>query len=258
MSDRRVRVLAVGLAMAIGACGAGDGGTDRDGDPGSRELVVSAAASLADAFTDVEDAFEATEPNVDVVVNTAGSSTLRDQIIEGAPVDVFASANTAIMGELLDAGRVAGAPRTFAMNRLVIAVPEGNPASIDGLEDFARDGLLIGLCAEQVPCGDFARQALGNAGVEPAVDTNEPNVRALLTKIEAGELDAAITYATDAASAPGTVDAIAIPPDVDIVAEYPIAILADAANPDDAEAFVAFVLSEQGRAILLDHGFAVP
>jgi molybdate transport system substrate-binding protein len=126
-----------------------------------------------------------------------------------------------------------------------------------GLADFARDDLLIGLCAEEVPCGDLARLALENAGVSAIVDTNEPDVRALLTKIEAGELDAGITYVTDVGSSDG-VDGVDIPVDVNVAATYPIVALVGAGDPDSANLFVAFVLSDRGRAILHDHGFAYP
>jgi molybdate transport system substrate-binding protein len=222
------------------------------------ELFVSAAASLTDVFADMESAFEAANPGVDVVLNFAGSSSLREQILEGAPADVFASANMSNMNTVMEAGDVAGQPHTFASNLLQIAVPAGNPAGVTGLADFGRGDLLIGLCAEGVPCGDFAREALAKAGVVPAIDTNEPDVRALLTKIEAGELDAGITYVTDVASTGGSVDGIEIPPDENVRAEYPIAVLANAPNFAAAEAFVSFVLSAEGQAILEEYGFSSP
>jgi molybdate transport system substrate-binding protein len=195
---------------------------------------------------------------VTVVLNLAGSSALREQILEGAPADVFAPADTSNMDTAVEAGEVLGDPMVFAQNRLVIAVPKGNPAGITGLADFGRDDLLIGLCAEHVPCGEFARQALAKAGITPAVDTNEPDVRALLTKIEAGELDAGITYVTDVSSANGTVDGVDVPEDENVIARYPIAVLAGAPNPDGAQAFVDFVLSDPGRVILSEYGFASP
>ena len=160
------------------------------------ELLVSAAASLTDAFAEIESAFEEANPDVDVVLNLGSSSALREQILEGAPADVFASANTSNMDQVAEAGELSGEAEIFATNSLQIAVPTGNPGGVTGLEDFAREELLIGLCAEDVPCGDFGRQALAKAGVIPSIDTNEPDVRALLTKIEAGELDAGITYVT--------------------------------------------------------------
>ncbi len=135
---------------------------------------------------------------------------------------------------------------------------QGTLRGVTGLIDFGRDELLIGLCAEGVPCGEFAREALDAAGVIPATDTNEPDVRALLTKIEAGELDAGITYVSDVVSAGGSVEGIDIPEDENVVAVYPIAVLAEAASPGESEDFVDFVLSTEGQAILVEHGFAAP
>ena len=256
MAKHRIAIIAA-LALGMAACGGADAADSTASDPAG-EVLVSAAASLTDAFVDIEAAFEATHPKVDVILNLGGSSSLREQILEGAPVDVFASANASNVARVVDEGLVAGAPQVFARNLLQIAVPSGNPAGISGLEDFDRQDLLIGLCAEAVPCGAFARQALENAQVTAAIDTNEPDVRALLTKIEAGELDAGITYVTDVASTGGGVDGIEIPIDVNAVAEYPIATLVDAPNPGAAAAFVAFVISDEGRSILESHGFGTP
>ncbi len=221
------------------------------------ELLVSAAASLTDAFGDLEAAFEEAHPDVDVLLNLGASSALREQILEGAPADVFASANASNMDQVVEADE-ASESKVFATNRLQIAVPPGNPGGLAGLDDFADEALLIGLCEEEVPCGDFGRQALENAGVTPSIDTNEPDVRALLTKIEADELDAGIVYVTDVASTDGGVEGIDIPDELNVVAEYPIAALSSAPNPDAAAAFVAFVLSEEGQAILAEYGFGAP
>lgn len=221
------------------------------------ELLVSAAASLTDAFGDLEAAFEEAHPDVDVLLNLGASSALREQILEGAPADVFASANASNMDQVVEADE-ASESKVFATNRLQIAVPPGNPGGLAGLDDFADEALLIGLCEEEVPCGDFGRQALENAGVTPSIDTNEPDVRALLTKIEADELDAGIVYVTDVASTDGGVEGIDIPDELNVLAEYPIAALSSAPNPDAAAAFVAFVLSEEGQAILAEYGFGAP
>lgn len=242
-------------AVAAIACGDTSGG---DSPKPERELLVSAAASLTDVMAEVETAFEEAHPGVDVELNLAGSSTLSVQILEGAPVDVFASASTADMDRIVEAGAVAGEPRVFARNRLRIAVPEGNPAGIEGLEDFADGDLLLGLCAEVVPCGALAREALRRAGVTPEIDTAEPDVRALLTRVEAGELDAGITYVTDVASAEDGVDGVDLPEEANVAADYPIAVLRRTDRPELARAFVAFVRSERGRAILTRHGFGAP
>jgi molybdate transport system substrate-binding protein len=246
------KALILGLVL-VAACGGSGEGVESEG-----ELLVSAAASLTDAFGEIGAAFEAANPGVDVVLNLGASSALRGQILEGAPADVFASANTSNMDQVAEAGEVAGEAEIFVTNSLQIAVPAGNPAGVVSLDDFANEELLIGLCAEDVPCGEFGREALASAGVTPSIDTNEPDVRALLTKIEAGELDAGITYVTDVMSTDGAVEGVDIPEESNVVAEYPIAVLAGAPNPDAAAAFVEFVLSEEGQAILTAYGFASP
>jgi molybdate transport system substrate-binding protein len=238
----------VALALCSGACAASPG----------EELLVSAAASLTDAFGEVEVAFEAAHPGVEVLLNMAGSSTLRQQIVEGAPVDVFASADSSNMDQVAAAGEVDGAPRAFAANRLQITVPAGNPAGVTGLEDFADEDLLIGLCATGVPCGDLALTVLENAGVTPAIDTREPDVRALLTKIQSGELDAGLTYVTDVVASGGAVHGIDIPDGANATTNYQIASLVDSSDPSTAAAFVAFVLSPEGQAILNSYGFTSP
>lgn len=219
-------------------------------------MLVSAAASLTDAFGEIEAAFEAANPEVDVLLNFASSSTLREQILEGAPVDVYASANTANM-DLVIAAVGAEKDATFVTNSLQIAVPEGNPGGIVGLEDFSNPDLLIGLCVASVPCGEFGREVLRKAGVTPAVDTEEPDVRALLTKIEWGELDAGITYVTDVQPS-GAIEGIEIPREFNVVAAYPIAVLANAPHPRQAEALFDFVLSSAGQEILQSYGFGSP
>jgi molybdate transport system substrate-binding protein len=247
-------VIAVGLAIAallLTAC-------DNAGTDANDEVLVSAASSLTEVFGEMETAFESANPEVDVVLNIGGSSALREQILAGAPADVFASANTSNIDLIVEADDVDGEPVIFARNRLEIAVPVGNPGDVTGLTDFARDELLIGLCAEAVPCGDYGRQALQNAGVIPSVDTEEPNVRALLTKIEVGELDAGIVYETDVVSTDGGVGGVAVSNDDNVFADYPIAVLAGAPNRAGAADFMAFVLSDEGRAILVDHGFVLP
>jgi len=226
-------------------------------EPSDDELLVFAAASLTDAFSTVAAAYEDAHPGVEVTLSFASSSSLRDQILEGAPADVFASANTATMDQVVAAG-AARDPVPFAGNELDIAVPPGNPAGVTGLGDFADEDLLLGLCIAEAPCGGFARQALEKAGVVPAIDTDEPNVRALLTKVEAGELDAAIVYRTDVLASAGSVDEVAVPPEFNVHATYPIAALADAPHPAAAADFVTFVLSSPGQEIMERFGFVAP
>lgn len=240
------------VILLVAPCaGAGAPGPDRV------ELLVAAAASLTDAFRDVETAFEDGHPGIDVVLNLGGSSLLREQILERAPVDAFAPADVAIMEEVRAAGLVSGRVSIFARNTMVIAVPAGNPGEVGGLDDLARPELLVGLCAETVPCGQYTRRVLLGAGVAARPDTEEPNVRALLTKVERGELDTGIVYATDIREANGVV-AIAIPEEYNVTADYPIAIMSGTSHPEAAAAFVAYVLSDEGRTLLDRHGFHLP
>ena len=225
--------------------------------PEAGGVLVFAAASLTDAFTEIETAFEAAQGD-DVVSSFAGSASLREQILEGAPADVFAPADPWHLEVLAGTDEIAYGPFELARNRMQIAVPTGNPAGVRGLRDFADPDRFIGLCAEDVPCGVLARRVLEKAGIDAAPDTLEPDVRALVTKIEAGELDAGIVYHTDVLAARGKVEGIDIPEEVNAEAVYPIAVMKHAPHPAGARAFVDFVLSEAGQAILADAGFLPP
>lgn len=221
-------------------------------------VTVFAAASLTDAFAALSAALEERHPDLEVRLNIAGSSTLREQLLEGAPADVFASASETIMDSVIEAGLVEGTATLFARNGLSIALPRGNPGGVTDLADFARDDLLIGLCARRVPCGELAHQALESAGVSVSLDTEEPDVRALLTKITADELDAGIVYSTDVRSAGDAIEAIAVTLEIAPGANYPIAVLAGSDHPANARAFVEFVTSAPGRSLLSDFGFEAP
>lgn len=218
---------------------------------------MSAAASLTDVFAAMEEGFEKEHPEVDVVLNLGASSTLRRQIVEGAPVGIFASADLGNMDQVEDAGLVRSDPVVFASNHLQIAVQQGNPTGVADLSDFADEARLIGLCSPGVPCGQLARETLDAAGVAPSLDSEEPNVRALLNKIAIGELDAGIVYSTDVRAEDG-VEGIPIPDEINMFNEYVIAALAGAGKADPAEEFVDYVLSPAGRGILEDAGFGLP
>ena len=245
------------LIVAIAACVLGVG-CGAQSESGSDTLRVFAAASLTDAFADIEVAFERQRPDIDVQLNIAGSSRLREQILEGAPADVFVSADVANMDALASAGLLAESPVVLARNSLTIAVPSGNTAGVVGVESFTDDDLLLGACAPGVPCGELAREMFDAAGVDAALDTEEPNVRSLLTKVLSGDLDAGVVYITDVSADPTALDYIEIPPNVNVTTEYPIAVLVDASNPDAGRAFVEFVLSSQAQSMLADRGFAAP
>lgn len=261
MRSRSLRLLALAGLPALVLAGCGDDADDdaaaADDSTLEGDITVFAAASLTDAFDEVGAAFEDANPDVSVELNYGPSSGLREQILAGAPADVFASADPSNMDRLVEDG-AANDPHDIATNSLQIAVPAGNPADVTDLDDFADDDLFIGLCAEEVPCGELGREALANAGVTPSIDTDEPDVRALLTKVEAGELDAGIVYVTDVIAAGDAVEGIDIPADDNVTSTYPIASLTDAGNADAADAFVEFVLSDGGRAILSSHGFGGP
>ena len=238
--------MAFALVMAAG-CGGNDGATS---------VRVSAASSLTLAFNEIEEEFEERHPDVDVVLNLGGSSLLRDQIRAGAQVDVFAPADSGIMSSLEVYGLIEGGAQVFARNTMTIAVPTGNPGEVDGVEDFSRGDLLLGVCAAGVPCGELARAILDASGTELAVHSQEPNVRSLLTKVAAGELDAGMVYVTDVLGE-GVTD-VPIPEDVNQTTDYAIAVVADASNPDEASLFIDFVLSDIGQGILASNGFARP
>ncbi len=251
--------LALAGALLTSGCGSvADGGADDGRDGRSGELLVFAAASLTDAFDELGDAFTAAEPRVEVVLNLAGSQTLASQIVEGATADVFASADPTQMDVVAAAGELAHDPQVFTTNRLAIAVEPGNPLGLTGLEDLADPELLVVLPAEENPAGRYARQALDAAGVALTPVSLERDVRAARSKVELGEADATIVYASDIVAARRRVDGIDLPAEHDVPVAYPIARLADAPDAEVADAFVAFVLSEQGQAILATYGFTSP
>ncbi|WP_336030601.1 molybdate ABC transporter substrate-binding protein [Geodermatophilus sp. FMUSA9-8] len=261
---RSGRVLAVLTAVALAsACGGGDDGaaattpTGGNGGP-TGTLTVFAAASLTDVFTALGERLEAESDGLTVQFNFAGSSALATQLTQGAPADVFASANGAQMSVVTDAGLADGDPTVFTANVLQIAVPAGNPAGVTGLADFAREELALAVCAPDVPCGAAAEDVFAAAGVTPRPDTQEEDVRAALTKVELGEVDAALVYATDVVAAGEAVEGISVPEAEDAVNDYPLCTLAGAPNPDAARAFVDLVLSDEGQQALQDAGFRAP
>ena len=249
------------MLVIVTGCGGSQtetSGTDTTAAQLSGTLTVFAAASLTDTFGQLGQDFMADHPEVDVRFNFAGSSALATQINQGAPADVFASANEKQMSVVTDAGKADGAAQPFAENTLVIAVPAGNPAGITGLEDFTNPDLTLATCAPEVPCGAAAQTVFEAAGITPSVDTLEEDVRAALTKVELGEVDAALVYTTDAGSAGDAVQTIEFPQAQAAVNVYPIVALNDAANPDAAQAFIDLVLSKTGQDVLRQAGFGSP
>jgi molybdate transport system substrate-binding protein len=224
----------------------------------SGDVTVFAASSLTAAFTEIGDAFMAGNPDATVTLNFAASSELVTQIGEGAPADVFASADLSNMTKLTDAGNNASEPVVFATNLAEIIVGPGNPKGITGVADLANEDLIVVLCAPEVPCGKYAAQIFENAGVTITPKSLEENVKAVVTKVILGEADAGIVYKTDVAAAGADAEGLEIPADFNVVAEYPIAVTKQAPNAEGAQAFVDFVSSEQGQAILGSYGFLAP
>jgi molybdate transport system substrate-binding protein len=217
-------------------------------------VTVFAAASLTGTFTQLGKDLEAVHPGVKVVFNFAGSSALAQQINQGAPADVFASAAPKNMDQVTDKGTAA----TFAKNRLEIAVPKGNPGKITGLADFGDAAKKIALCAEQVPCGAAAKKVFEAARITAKPDSLEQDVKAALTKVSLGEVDAALVYKTDVQAAAGKVDGIEFPEADKAINDYLIATLTEAPNAAGAKAFVDYVLSGRGRTVLSKAGFDTP
>ncbi|WP_459801786.1 molybdate ABC transporter substrate-binding protein [Herbidospora sp. RD11066] len=260
-------IAAVASMFALGACGSSS--TDSGAAPTSAapatsaaapaetELTVFAAASLTETFTELGKQFEAANPGSKVTFNFGSSATLATQITQGAPADVFAAASPATMKTVADAG-LAGAQTVFVKNKLEIAVPPDNPAKVENLKDLTDPKVKVALCAEQVPCGAAAVKALAAAGVEVTPVTLEQDVKATLTKVELGEVDAALVYKTDVIASAGKVTGIPFPEADQAINDYPIATLSKAPAPTLAQKFVDLVLSQQGKDVLTKAGFEAP
>jgi molybdate transport system substrate-binding protein len=264
---RRTAILpataAVAGALLVG-CGssAGTGGSASSVSSGasgsaSGTITVFAAASLKEAFTGLGRTFEAAHPGTRVAFSFGPSSGLATQITQGAPADVFASASPSSMKQVTDAG-AASAPRTFATNVMEIAVPPDNPASITRLHDLDRPGVKVALCQAAVPCGTTAAKVFANARLRVTPVSEEVDVKAVLSKVTLGEVDAGVVYVTDVRSAGAKVRGVPIPDDVNASTSYPIATLAGSKNKATAQAFTDEVLSGDGAAALKAAGFAGP
>ena len=268
MGSRFVRTAVAGLTvLAMGGlvgCGKSMGTADSAPSPGPSSSAVTgtvtvfAAASLTESFTQIGKDFEAANSGSTVKFNFAGSPALATQINQGAPADVFASASPKNMQAVTDAGNGDGSPTTFVKNQLVIAVPKGNPKGIKGLADLTKAGVKVALCAEQVPCGAAASRALAAATVKITPVTLEQDVKAALSKVKLGEVDAALVYRTDAMAASTDVEGVEFPESSSAINEYPIVVLTNAPNKAGAQAFVAYVLSDRGKAVLNAAGFQAP
>ncbi|GAU71027.1 putative molybdate ABC transporter substrate-binding protein [Streptomyces sp. NBRC 110611] len=245
------------LLVPLAACGKDDSGTKASGDGSARtELTVLAASSLTDVFTKAGAAYEKEHPGTKVNFSFAGSQELAAQVTQGAPADAVVTADTKTMDRLT---ADVGTPTVIAKNRLVIVVGEGNPKKIKGLKDLTDLARVkVALAAPAVPAGRYSRQILAAQKLRVQPLTQEPNVRAVLSKVELGEADAGLVYKTDAAAAPEKTDAIDIPDAQNAVASYPAATLKSSQHAEAAAAFVKWLSTPEAQRILQQAGFQQP
>ena len=222
------------------------------------QILVFAAASLQKSFTDITEAVRTANPGSTVEFSFAGSSTLVTQLSNGAPADVFASADTANMDKAAEAGLLAGDPVNFAANTLTIAVAAGNPKKITSFQDLTRPGLDVVVCAAQVPCGSATQKVERATGVRLTPVSEELSVTDVLNKVTTGQADAGLVYITDAKGVGDKVTAVPFPEAADAVNTYPIAVLKESKNPALARHFVDQVISDAGQKALAAAGFAKP
>ncbi|MFJ7412921.1 molybdate ABC transporter substrate-binding protein [Streptomyces sp. NPDC098077] len=255
-------VLTTALLIPLAACG-DDSGSAKDKGSGSAaatgapkaDLTVLAASSLTDVFKAAGAAYEKENPGTKVTFSFAGSQELAAQVKQGAPADALVTADTKTMDSLSgDTGK----PTVIAKNRLVIAAGEGNPEKVESLKDLADPKLKVVLAAPEVPVGRYSAQILDAQKIEVKPVSQEPNVRAVLSKVSLGEADAGLVYKTDAATATDKVDAIDIPDEQNAIASYPAATLKTSKHSEAAEAFVAWLSTPAAQKILQGAGFQQP
>jgi molybdate transport system substrate-binding protein len=257
-------MVASGLLASALVAGCGGGGASQSGGPsgsaapGAATLTVSAAASLTDVFNQLGKTFESQNPGSTVRFNYGGSSDLAQQIVNGAPADVFAAANTSTMATVSKAGLVSGDPSVFVTNVLQIAVAPGDPKGIHTFADLTKPDLKVVVCAPQVPCGSAATQVEKATGVTLKPVSQEADVRSALSKVSTGDADAALVYVTDVKSSKGKVEGVDFPEAAKALNQYPIAVLKNAPNADLAAKFVALVRGADGQQVLTNAGFGTP
>jgi molybdate transport system substrate-binding protein len=239
------------LVLPLAACGSDD---DSGGDDATT-ITVYAASSLTSTFEEIGKEFEADHDGVKVEFSFGGSSDLVTQIQEGAPADVFASADTATMDKLVGDDLAGADPQDFATNTLEIVVPPGNPAGVTSFQDLAKKGLNLVICALEVPCGAAARSVAEKAGVTLSPVSEEQSVTDVLAKVTSGEADAGLVYVTDVKAAGDQVEGITFPESGSVVNTYPIAPVQGTDQADLAQEFVELVLGDTGQKILGDAGF---
>jgi molybdate transport system substrate-binding protein len=256
---RRLRTLAAAgaLLLAATACSDSDSDAGSEADSGTT-LTVYAAASLTSTFTELGKQFEAEHDGVSVEFSFGGSSDLVAQLQQGAPADVFASADTANMDKLTADDLQADDPQDFATNTLEIVTPPDNPGGVTSFQDLANADLNVVVCAPEVPCGAATEQMEEVTGVTLDPVSEEQSVTDVLGKITSGEADAGLVYVTDVTAAGDAVAGVEFPESGEVVNTYPIVALEDAGDPDLAAQFVEYVLGEAGRSVLSEAGFGAP
>lgn len=221
-------------------------------------ITVFAASSLTEAFTEIGTSFEQANPDVTVRFSFGGSGELATQIDQGAPADVFSSADDINMARLVDAGNATGTPVVVARNSMEIIVEAGNQKGIATVADLAAPDLVVVLCATTAPCGKLAATVLKTAGVTVVPKSLESSVKAVVTKVTTGEADAGIVFVTDVLAAGSKAAGVAIPSDQNVVTHYPMVVTKQTTNAAGASSFVAYVAGPQGQAILAKYGFLAP
>jgi len=245
--------------LVAGGCGPSSSSASSPSGPNTvtGSATVFAAASLTAAFTDAKTLLATTTPGLTLTFNFAGSNALVTQITQGAPADVFASADTANMAKLVDAGLVE-APVTFARNKLQIAVAAGNPKGITGVADLARPGVSVVLAAPGVPVGDYTRKVLADQRIAVSAKSLEADVKSALSKVTSGEADATVVYVTDVIAGGAAVAGVAVPDALQPTITYPIAVVKAARNPAAARAFVDSAVAGDVQNALRSAGFLPP
>ena len=248
---------ATGTPASTGSLTSAAAGAPESAKP-SGTITVFAAASLKATFTELAGDFEARNPGTKIMFSFAGSSDLVTQISQGAPADVFASADSKNMAKLSDASLVEGSPRDFATNVLTIAVPPANPAAVGSFADLAKPGVKVVICASQVPCGAATKTLEKETGSTLKPVSEESSVTDVLGKVTSGEADAGLVYVTDVLAAGDKVKEVPFAESAKAVNTYPLAAVRTSRNKDLAAAFIADVTGPEGRKVLSDAGFGTP
>jgi molybdate transport system substrate-binding protein len=256
----RVAAVTAAVSLAVAGCGSSNessSATSTRGTGGGK-LIVFAAASLKKSFTEIGEEFKTDNPGSGIEFNFAGSSDLVTQLTQGAPGDVFASADTKNMDKAAQAGLLTGDPVTFASNTLTIVTAPGNPKKVTSFKDLTQPGLSVVVCAPQVPCGSAAEKVEKTAGVQLDPVSEESQVTDVLGKVTSGEADAGLVYVTDAQGAGDKVTAVPFPESAAAANTYPIAVLEQSEDQELAGKFVELVTGEAGQKVLSAAGFAKP